>query len=113
MANLSDFDLRQMDGDWQSRQPEAVVRSLLTRTLDDLRVARDRLNQNPNNSSRPSGSMPPWQGNTDTSRDDDGDPDDTLLRGGLDSDNPDTPERPKVETPPKQNRRCSANQSAA
>ena len=99
MANLSDFDLRQMDEDWQSRQPEAVVRSLLTRTLDDLRVARDRLNQNPNNSSRPSGSMPPWQGNTDTSRDDDGDPDDTLLRGGFDSDNPDTPERPKVETP--------------
>lgn len=101
MANLSDFDLRQMDGDWQSRQPEAVVRSLLTRTLDDLRVARDRLNQNPKNSSRPSGSMPPWQGSTETSRGDDGDVDDTLLRCGVDSastdddNNPDTPEPTK------------------
>ena len=99
MAHLSDFDIRQMDDDWQDKQPDVVIRSLLKRTLDDLRVARDRLNQNPNNSSRPSGSMPPWQGNTDTSRDDDGDVDDTLLRGGFDSDNPDTPERPKVETP--------------
>ena len=66
MAHLSDFDLCQMDDSWQSRQPEAVVRSLLTRTLDDLRVARDRLNQNPKNSSCPSGSTPPWQVNTDT-----------------------------------------------
>jgi hypothetical protein len=31
------------------------------RTLEDLRVARDRLNQNASNSSRPPGSMPPWQ----------------------------------------------------
>ncbi len=105
MANLSDFDHRQMDGDWQSRQPEAVVRSLLTRTLDDLRVARDRLNQNPKNSSRPSGSMPPWQGRTDTSKGDDGDVDDTLLLCGVDSDstdddnNSDTPECPKGDAP--------------
>jgi hypothetical protein len=62
MANLSDYDLKQMDEAWQGRQPEPVVRSLLKRTLDDLRVARDRLNQNSTNSSRPSGSMPPWQG---------------------------------------------------
>src|SRR5450756_651005 len=35
--------------------------SLLMRTLEDLRLARDRLNQNSTNSSRPSGSLPPWQ----------------------------------------------------
>ena len=62
MANLSDHDLKQMDEAWQGKQPELVVRALLKRTLDDLRVARDRLNQNSTNSSRPSGSMPPWQG---------------------------------------------------
>ena len=62
MANLTEHDLKQMDEAWQGQQPEPVVRALLTRTLDELRVARDRLNQNSTNSSRPSGSMPPWQG---------------------------------------------------
>jgi hypothetical protein len=50
MSKLSDHDLKQMSEDWQGRQPGPVIRSLLKRTLDELRVARDRLNQNPNNS---------------------------------------------------------------
>jgi transposase len=58
---LTDHDLKQMDVDWQRKQPEPVVRSVLTRALDDLRVARDRLNQGPNNSSRPPSSVPTWQ----------------------------------------------------
>ena len=62
MPNLSDHDLRQMDPTWQQRQPEDTVRGLLGRALDDLRQARDRLNQGPTNSSRPSGSMEPWRG---------------------------------------------------
>ena len=61
MANLTDHDLRQMDPTWQQRQPEETVRGLLARALDDLRQARERLNQNPTNSSRPSGSMEPWR----------------------------------------------------
>ena len=61
MPKLSDHDLRQMDQAWQQQQTDATVRGLLGRALDDLRLARDRLNQTPNNSSRPSGSMPPWQ----------------------------------------------------
>lgn len=61
MANLSDHDLLQMDQAWQEGQPESVVRALLKRTLDDLRAARDRLNQRPDNSSRPPGSIAPWQ----------------------------------------------------
>ena len=61
MPNLSDHDLRQMDPGWQERQPEETVRGLLARALDDLRQARDRLNQNPANSSRPPGSMEPWR----------------------------------------------------
>ena len=62
MPNLSDHDLRQMDPTWQQRQPEDTVRGLLGRALDDLRQARDRLNQGPTNSSRPPGSMEPWRG---------------------------------------------------
>jgi len=61
MPNLTAHDLLQMDEDWQGAQPDRVVRGLLKRALEDLRVARDRLNQTPANSSRPSGSMPPWQ----------------------------------------------------
>jgi transposase len=59
--HLSDHDLAQMDDAWQQHQSDATVRGLLGRALDDLRRARDRLNQTPDNSSRPSGSMPPWQ----------------------------------------------------
>lgn len=61
MAKLSDHDLKQIDAAWLAKQPEAVIRSLLERALEDLKAARDRLNQGPGNSSRPSGSMPPWQ----------------------------------------------------
>jgi hypothetical protein len=72
--NLSDHDLKQMDEAWQTGQPEPVVRDLLGRALEDLRVARDRLKQTPKNSSRPSGSMPPWQrGTGDASSDVSGD----------------------------------------
>lgn len=59
--HLSDHDLRQMDSVWQQHQTDETVRGLLARALDDLRLARDRLNQSPQNSSRPSGSMAPWQ----------------------------------------------------
>lgn len=58
-----------MDEAWQDKLPEPKIRNLLKRTLEDLRVARDRLNQNPGNSSRPSGSMPPWLGGDDKTKD--------------------------------------------
>jgi len=61
MPNLSDHDLKQMDPEWVQRQSEQTVRGLLGRALEDLKSARDRLNQTPSNSSRPSGSMPPWR----------------------------------------------------
>lgn len=60
MPNLSDHDLRQMDEQWLERLPESALRGVAARLLGDLRQARDRLNQNPANSSRPSGSMAPW-----------------------------------------------------
>lgn len=61
MANLSDHDLKQIDAAWLEQQPEAVLRRLAGRLLEDLKAARDRLNQGPGNSSRPPGSMDPWQ----------------------------------------------------
>ena len=88
MPNLSDYDLKQMDEVWQGKLAEPAARTLLKRTLEDLRVARDRLNQTPDNSSRPSGSMPPWQGGdataTDTATDltDAQDAEDEELTGG-------------------------------
>lgn len=90
MPNLSNHDLKQMDEVWQRRQSDETVRGLLARALDDLRLARDRLNQTPDNSSRPSGSMPPWQRSADAAgvahsdelHDDD---------SGLDSEQPDKP----------------------
>lgn len=69
MKNISDHDLLQMDEAWQDKRPEPKIRNLLKRSLEDLRVARDRLNQNPGNSSRPSGSMPPWLGGDDKTKD--------------------------------------------
>ena len=81
MKNISDHDLSQMDEVWQANLSEPTVRSLLTRTLDELRVARDRLNQNPDNSSRPPGSMPPWQSGDAKAK-----PDDSALMDTQDED---------------------------
>ncbi|MDS4055624.1 DUF6444 domain-containing protein, partial [Accumulibacter sp.] len=53
---LPDHDLRQLDRDALSRLEEKAVRPLAERPLADLKEARDRLNQNSRNSSRPPGS---------------------------------------------------------
>jgi hypothetical protein len=58
--HLSDHSLRQIDEDYvQSLEVEAL-RGLSLRLLADLKEARDRLNQGPENSSRPPGSRLPW-----------------------------------------------------
>ena len=41
------------------QNPEALA-GLSIKLLNDLKEARERLNQNPSNSSRPSGSLPVW-----------------------------------------------------
>jgi transposase len=61
VPHLTDHDLRQMDDAWQHSLSESVARAVLGRVLDDLKEARDRLNQNAANSSRPPGSMPRWE----------------------------------------------------
>ena len=61
MPHLTDFDLRQMDEAWLESLPEPVARAVLVRVVDDLKEARDRLNQPSGNSSCPPGSRPPWE----------------------------------------------------
>jgi hypothetical protein len=57
---LTDHDLKQIDEVYlASLSPEQLL-YLSRKMLDDLRVARDRLNQTPQNSSRPSSSMASW-----------------------------------------------------
>lgn len=58
--HLSDHDLRQMDEDWIKRLAPDKLRYALQHALNDLRQARDRLKTTPQNSSRPPGSMAPW-----------------------------------------------------
>jgi len=58
---LTDHDLKQIDEEYLgSLTPEQLL-NLSGKMLDDLRDARDRLNQTPANSSRPSGSYAPWE----------------------------------------------------
>ena len=58
--HLNDHSLRQLDEAYiQSLDPEAL-RGLSLRLLADLKEARDRLNQGPENSSRPPSSRVPW-----------------------------------------------------
>ena len=59
--HLSDHDLRQMDEVWPEKLPEDKPRQVSTRILKDLKEARDRLNQTPDNSSRPPSSRAPWE----------------------------------------------------
>jgi len=54
--HLTNHDLRQLDRDALSRLGEEAVRRLAERLLADIKDARDRLNQNSRNSSRPPGS---------------------------------------------------------
>jgi transposase len=59
--HLSDHDLRQMDEGWLEKLPEDKLRQVSGRILQDLKEARDRLNQTPDNSSRPPSSRAPWE----------------------------------------------------
>ena len=72
--HLSDHDLRQFDDTYLDTLSAAQARTLLGKALADLKAARERLGQNPSNSSRPPSTRLPWEGRGrgDTP---DGDPD--------------------------------------
>jgi hypothetical protein len=58
---LSDHDLKQINQEYLASLSPGHLLHLSSKMLDDLRDARDRLNQTPQNSSRPSGSYAPWE----------------------------------------------------
>ncbi len=57
---LSDHDLRQIDEIYLRSLGSEELIIITIRLLNDLKEARDRLNQNPSNSSRPPSSREPW-----------------------------------------------------
>jgi hypothetical protein len=59
--HLSEHSLRQLDEAYLDGLGEAALRALSVKLLDDLKEARDRLNQGPDNSSRPPSSRVPWE----------------------------------------------------
>lgn len=58
---LSDHDLRQLDEARLDGLSDAALRELSKRLLGDLKEARERLNQTPENSSRPPSTRAPWE----------------------------------------------------
>jgi hypothetical protein len=52
-AALSDFDLRQMDDVWLAQLGNEALLEVAKRLLHTAKLAKDRLNQTPNNSSSP------------------------------------------------------------
>ena len=60
-VQLSDHDLRQLDDAYLESLSEEQARALLSKALADLKTARERLGQNPSNSSRPPSTRAPWE----------------------------------------------------
>ena len=63
---LTDHDLKQMGSQYFSGLPFEKLLGVTLKLFEDLKEARDLLNQNPQNSSRPSGSFPLWEGKAST-----------------------------------------------
>ena len=59
---LKDHDLKQIDKEYLKGLPPEKLLEVSGKLLEDLKEARDRLNQTPENSSRPSGSFAAWAG---------------------------------------------------
>jgi transposase len=59
--HLSEHSLRQLNHAYLDALDEAALRGLSAKLLDDLKEARDRLSQGPDNSFRPPSSRAPWE----------------------------------------------------
>ena len=58
---LNDHSLRQLDEAYLGRLGEGALRALSVKLLEDLKEAREQLNQNSQNSSRPPSREAPWE----------------------------------------------------
>ena len=56
----SKHDLFQMNDEWLKKLPAELLLEVSKRLLHDMKELQGRLNQNPDNSSRPPTSQPPW-----------------------------------------------------
>jgi transposase len=59
---LSEHDLKQLDEETIRSLQAGTLQTLSLKLLADLKEARDRLNQSPDNSSRPPSTRAPWEG---------------------------------------------------
>jgi hypothetical protein len=80
--HLSDHDLLQLDDAYLEGLSPEQARALLAKALADLKAARERLAQNPSNSSRPPSSRAPWETVEDGHEGDGGDGDGGSASGG-------------------------------
>ncbi len=69
---LSEHDLKQIDEEYVRTLEPDKLRELFLKVLADLKETRDRLNQNPENSSRPPSTRAPWERTAQEEEDDDG-----------------------------------------
>ena len=67
---FSDYDLRQLNEEVINSLSLDAIKNLANRLLIDLKVSRERLNQNSQNSSMPPGSELPWDKSSAHSNDD-------------------------------------------
>ncbi len=67
---LSEHDLKQIDEEYVRTLEAETLRGLLLKVLADLKETRDRLNQNPENSSRPPSTRAPWERTAQDEEDD-------------------------------------------
>jgi hypothetical protein len=65
---ISNYSLPQITPEVLAKLTPDELLPLSVKLLKDLKELHDRLNQNPNNSSRPSSSMPAWEKNDDSSK---------------------------------------------
>ncbi len=59
---FSEHDLKQLDKQMVLSLPKVQLQTLSLKLLADLKEAHDRLNQSPDNSSRPPSTQAPWEG---------------------------------------------------
>ena len=95
--HLSEHSLRQLDETYLDSLEEKALRALSVKLLDDLKEARDRLNQGPENSSRPPSSRVPWERKSGG-----GQTDEDVADGGFE---PEPAEAPLAKPPPQKRNR--------
>ena len=67
--NLNDHDLRQIDESYLDSLSKKALQEVSKKLCHDLKVARARLNQTPDNSSRPPSTREPWKQSTTPEQD--------------------------------------------